>query len=354
MAETCTISRSASLIRRVLTLVCLISSSTVTANDDALTRVRDLYQSAAYDEALELLDGLQADPASQDATAIAEYRVFCLVALNRSAEARSAIEALVAANPFHQPSETQASPRIRAAFRDVRRYVFPALVQRSYADARAAFDRKDPGAIAAFDRVVALLDDPDAQTITGLSDLRTIVVGFRDLATALAAAAAAPAPPPPPLAVQTDAGRPEVLAREAPVGQIDTPALATATATGPVDDVVPSQKAATTDAASDATGALAGRDGEPGVVGPVTLLQTLPRWVPTDIDDRRREFRGTLELVIDDTGSVVRATVQRSIHRQYDPLLLAAAPAWKFKPATRNGVPIAYVKLVEIVLSPGR
>ncbi len=333
----------------MVTLVCLLSGSTVAANDEALTRVKDLYQSAAYDEALELLDGLQADPASQDGTAIAEYRVFCLVALNRTAEARSAIEALVTANPFHQPSEAQASPRIRAAFREVRRAVFPGLVQRSYAGARAAFDRKEAQAVAAFDLVVTLLDDPDAQTITGLSDLRTIAVGFRDLAKAVAGAAT---PAPSPVAEQTDAGGPQPAAQEALVSQIDAPAPPPTTT--PVD-AVPSRPAAPTDPASEPVAAApVGRDGDVGVVGPVALLQTLPRWIPGVIDDRRREFRGTLELVIDDTGSVLRATVQRSIHPQYDPLLLAAVPAWKFRPATRNGTPIAYVKLVEIVLKPGR
>lgn len=336
-----------------LTLGGLLSSSTVIANDETLTRVRDLYQSAAYDEALDLLDGLQTDPASQNGAAIAEYRVFCLVALNRSAEARTAIAALVTANPFHQPSEAQASPRIRAAFREVRRDLFPGLVQRSYADARAAFDRKDPEAIAAFDRVVALLDDPEAETITGRSDLRTIVRGFRDLAKAVAAAAA-PASPAPPAGEQTDAGLPQSVAQAAPVGRIDR--AAPPPGTSPVH-AAPAEKAASAARASDADRATetpVGRDGEAGAVGPVTLLQQLPRWIPSVLDDRRREFRGTLELVIDDTGSVVRATVQQSIHPQYDPLLLAAAPAWKYRPATRNGVPISFVKLVEIVLGPGR
>ena len=56
-------------------------------------------------------------------------------------------------------SETDASPRVRSMFSDVRRSLMPAVVQSAYAEAKASFDRKDPNALAQFDRVLVLLKD---------------------------------------------------------------------------------------------------------------------------------------------------------------------------------------------------
>ena len=34
----------------------------------------------------------------------------------------------------------------------------------------------------------------------------------------------------------------------------------------------------------------------------------------------------------------------------YDPLLMAAARGWKYQPATVNGVPVKFRKLVQIII----
>ena len=81
-------------------------------------------------------------PASQS-RAIEQYRAFCLLALGRPADAEQAIEAVVAAEPSFQPGESDASPRIRSAFTSVRRRMLPSIIQQKYAQAKAAFDRKD-------------------------------------------------------------------------------------------------------------------------------------------------------------------------------------------------------------------
>ena len=74
--------------------------------------VRDLYASANYEQALALLDRLkQESPASPDAAvAIEQYRALCLLALNRRAEAETAIESVYAIDPVFRPREEDTAP----------------------------------------------------------------------------------------------------------------------------------------------------------------------------------------------------------------------------------------------------
>src|SRR4051812_207937 len=91
--------------------------------DDGLARAKELYLSADYEQALSVLDGLTSNSSVSDPTEIAEYRVFCLLALQRTADAQQSIEDIVRANPFYQPSEELVSPRIRSVFHEVRQGV---------------------------------------------------------------------------------------------------------------------------------------------------------------------------------------------------------------------------------------
>ena len=101
-------------------------------------------------------------PATQsDRTEIGTYEVFCLLALGLTDDANRAIAAVVATDPFYQPAESVASPRVRAVFKEARRDALPSVAQREYTVAKAAFDRKDPGSTALFERLLRLLDDPD-------------------------------------------------------------------------------------------------------------------------------------------------------------------------------------------------
>ena len=145
------------------------------AGQDALTRAKDLYASAAYDDALAVLDQLKLDSSSPDVVEAGQYRAFCLLALGRSDEGRKAIAGIVEADPLFQPAETQMSPRLVTVFRDVRKQLLPRIVQQSYAEAKAAFDRKELEAAAiAFDRVLLLLNDPDLPVSSGTTDLRML------------------------------------------------------------------------------------------------------------------------------------------------------------------------------------
>ena len=44
---------------------------------------------------------------------------------------------------------------------------------------------------------------------------------------------------------------------------------------------------------------------------------------------------------------------ERASTRAYDPELLEMAKSWKFKPATKDGVPVRYRTTVEVRLGPG-
>src|SRR5262249_61402479 len=119
-------------------------------------------------------------------TSVAEYRVFCRLALDRRDEARHDIEAILQDNPQYAPSADQASPRIQSVIRDVRRQSLPKIVLVRYASAKAAFERKDPQAAQQFENGLALMDDPDVNGSPALTDLRTWVTAFRDRTKAVA------------------------------------------------------------------------------------------------------------------------------------------------------------------------
>jgi len=291
---------------RVLIVTAMLLAATGAAAQDNLTAARDLYASAAYDDALEVLNRLRSSehPATQS-RAIEQYRAFCLLALGRSADAEKAIEAVVVAEPTFQPGESDASPRIRSAFTTVRRRMLPSIIQLKYATAKAAYDRKDFGAAAdGFAQVLAALSDQDVAVEAKqppLSDLKTLAGGFQELA----AKAAAP-PPPPPL--------PTVAAAPPPV-----PA-APRVYTG----------------------------GESGITPPAVINQALPPFPGQIVIPRT----GKLDLVIDEAGAVESATISGSVTPTYDAMVLTATRAWRYRPATVNGAPVKFRKTVQITIKP--
>ncbi len=304
------------------------------AGQDSLARAKELYSSAAYDEALAMLDGLQAGSSAGASASAAEdsgriaaevwlYQAFCLLALGRTDEAKKVIERMVTADPLHRLSDAQASPRVMSVFQDVRRAVLPSAAQRAYAEAKQTFDRKDPRASAQFERVLALIDDPDMQG-TATPDFRTLVVGFRDLSLAVAPSTAQPPP-------SVDTARP------------------------PAVTITPAGDAGATVRASAPAAAAPAAPGRPVVViPPLALSQPMPRWVPATTADARRVFTGRLEIAIDEGGNVVSAVLEAPIYPSYDEELLSLARSWRFKPATQNGAPIPFVKIFQIQLQQRR
>ena len=296
---------------------CLAASLVLTAPlaahaQDSLATARDLYSSASYEDALNLLNRMRAaDPRSEEGRAINQYRAFCLLALGRGAEAERAIEAVVTNAPTYRPSDKDMSPRVRSAFVDVRRRMLPAIVQQQYTQAKAAFDQKDfATAAAGFNEVVELASDTDlgpAANQPPLSDLRTLAGGFRDLSVK----AAAPPPPPP-------------LPATAPA-QAPTPA--------PAPEPVVRRIYSTDD---------------PGVVMPATIRQTVPSYPAAVVP----AGQGVLEIVIDESGDVETATMRMPISPMYDRLVLSAAKNWRYRPATFNGTPVKFRKNIQISLKP--
>jgi len=286
----------------VAALLCLAAPARLSASEE-LSRARELYRGASYEEALTLLRSVGGD--SAEAIEAHQYRVLCLIALDRRDDARQAMAVLISAAPLYQLPEEEASPRVRTMFADVRTSVLPGIVQRAYGDAKAAFERKEADAADRFDRVLALLKDPIVAADSAFADLATVVTGFRDLSRAAAirpatsAPVAAPAPP---------AARAEIVAdaRRRP-------------------------------ASSVAIGAL---------IPPVPIAQPVP---PIQVREAR-EWDGEVEVVIDAAGKVVAARITRSVHPSYDAQLLRAARSWTYKPATRDGVATQMVKQVSIHL----
>jgi hypothetical protein len=237
-----------------------------------------------------------------------EYRLLCLIALERRVEAREAIASMVNADPLYQLS--QASPRVRAMFKDVRQSLLPSIVQQAYGAAKVSFERQDPESGAQFERVLALLDDPDIAGMPTMADLRTVASAFRDLSQALARRPEPPAPAPP-------------VAQE-----VEAPTPPT-----PIAPIVY-------------------RDGEPDLIVPEALNQALPHWVlPPGLSGRElRGWLGVLEVLIDENGNVVSATLRKSFHPAYDAQLVKAAMSWKYRPARKSGTPVRFLKLVSVRL----
>lgn len=269
-----------------------------------LASARELYASARYDEALAVLDDLRPEAAksAEERRVIEQYRSLCLLALGRGAEAENAIAAVVTTDPTYQPSEAEASPRVRAAFSEVRQRLLPDIARARYTAAKATFDRKDfKQAAAQFDQVIRLLDDPDMGG--RLADLRTLAAGFLDLAAAAAAPPPEPEKPEPPAPAPTP--RPD-----------------------------PNRIYVTE---------------EDGIIAPQPIKQEVPQ-LPAALRTQARD-RGLLEIIVDERGRVMSATVRESMHPLYDSLLLNAARDWRYRPATLNGTPVKFRKLIQINLT---
>lgn len=295
-------------MRTVFATVVLIlgAAAPLFSQQDPLASARELYASARYDEALATLDSLRiAEDVSvkpSEVRAVEQVRSLCLLALGRASEAEAAIAAVVSVDPFFQPGEAEAAPRVRAAFQDVRRRMLPDIASGRYVAAKASYDGKDfLSAADQFRQVMALLDDPDMQG--RLSDLRTLSSGFLELSEAALKSAEAPKPaepvaaPPPPVPV--------------------------------------APKIYTTD--------------DPGVTPPVTVRQDVPK-VPISVINMVRE-KGIIEVIIDELGRVESAAIRASVHPSYDSMLLAAAADWRYHAAMLSGQPVKFMKRIQITIA---
>jgi TonB family protein len=269
---------------------------------DSLAAARELYASAQYDEALEVLEKLSTGASSNaERQSIDLYRTLCLFAVGRRDDADRAIEAMIARDPLYRLGD-DLSPRTRSAFSDAKRRVLPVIVQQQYAEAKGTFERKEyEAAAAAFKRVIDALNDADigpAANQPPLSDLRTLAAGFHDLSVK-----SIPPPPPP------------------------------APAPAPPVNVPPRIYTAE----------------DSGVRPPLTIAQELPRFLgPVPLSG----FRGIVEVLINEKGSVESAAMVVSVTSSYDKSVLTAASQWLFQPAMVNRAPVKFRKRIQITIAP--
>ena len=59
---------------------------------------------------------------------------------------------------------------------------------------------------------------------------------------------------------------------------------------------------------------------------------------------------GRIEVVIDESGAVESALMAGSVSTTYDRLAIAATKSWKFKPATVDGTPVKFRKIVQVTI----
>jgi TonB family protein len=286
-------------------LVLLLAVHPAAAAAPDLSSARALYASAAYEEALSVLNAIETP---ENTELIDQYRALCLLALGRVDQAKASLERIVLRKPLYAMPEAEVSPRLVTLFHEVRRQALPEAATGVYEAARTSFDRGQfETAAAQFRELLAIAGDPDVdRQQSSLAELSRLAEGFLKLSEA------ALAPPPAP------------------------PAAAPAPAPGPPP--VPELYTV----------------GAEGVTAPVAIERTLPPWSPPSPALARSIFRGVLEVVINEQGIVERASLTEPISPLYDRRLLEAAKGWRFRPATKDGTPVSFQLPISIVLQPSQ
>jgi TonB family protein len=280
-----------------------------------LDTVKALYASASYEEVLQRVSSL---PPASVGVQVEQFRALSLLALGRRPEAEQAIERLVRQSPFYVLDENEVSPRVAGLFRDVRQRVLPSVARDLYAKGKASFEAKDYQAASdELKSLLALLGDAElAKQADPAGDIKQLADGFlrlSELELAMAAKAAAPAPSAPAGAAQASAADATIVTKIVIYSASDT-----------------------------------------GVTPPSEIERRMPPWTPPAIMARNAEYRGQLEIVVDEVGSVESARMARPTIDTYDVLLLDAAKRWRFSPAKRGREAVKYRLTYDVALSPRR
>jgi tetratricopeptide (TPR) repeat protein len=316
----------------LVSLVLGLGSASAQSNqplDDAKT----LYDSASFDEALQLLDGLGRTQPETDVEEVQRYRALCLLALNRTNDAQKAIEIVFSRDPLYRLSPGEAPPRMQAAFAEVRKRLLPSVTEQLYAAAKLSFDKKEYALAATqFQDLLTFLDDDDAKSLPSLKEFRMLATGFHDLSASAAAVNVAKSNPPAPAPAEP-APAPQTNARATAANQIV-----------PANQVPSPGQAAPSQVVSE--------DSAGGVLQPpVAIKQQMPIWVASKTL-LPKGSTGKLRLIIDERGNVEEARMVESVHSVYDALLISATRLWKYEPAKLDGRPVRYAKMIQIILNP--
>jgi tetratricopeptide (TPR) repeat protein len=284
-----------------------------------LAAARALYAAGNYEDALSRLPTAPGDATVGE---VDEYKALCLLALGRSAEAQRSLEDLVTRQPLFKMSDTDISPRLVTMFRDTRRRLLPSTARDLYAKAKADYEQEEYATSSAeFKDLLALLGDEElAEAASTVGDLKMLAEGFVKLADANAADAA-------------------------------KAAAAKAAATPPASATPPDPSPTTPASSPPDSGVKVYTERDTDVVPPVAISAPYPTWHPP-ASRFNQDYHGLLRIVIDASGHVESAAMVVSVHVAYDPLLLAAAKDWTFKPAQLNGENVKYGKLIAVSLAP--
>ena len=305
----------------------LVATQVGIGAQDTLTAAKDLYASAAYEDALSTLTRLtEGGGAAPDiARQVDEYRAFCLYALGRTDEAESVAETMIRREPMMKLDSPDVSPRLEVMFSTVRKRLLPSLIRERFKTARTALEQKNLKE-AEPQLVEAKLMIADAEKLAikdeGLADLSVLVDGFLQLVRstadqrqATAQPAAANIPQESPAVTAPAPRRTEAAPAPAPAG---APRVYT------VDDV--------------------------GVVPPAVINQRMPAMTPDLVRiTKAMNTSAVVEIVIDEKGDVVDATIIKSVNTSFDNIVIGAARRWKYRPALKDGVAVRYVKTLILV-----
>jgi hypothetical protein len=283
---------------------------------DPLRDAKDLYASAAYEDALSTLTKLSGGGGgTPDVQRQAqEYRAFCLFALGRTSEAEAVAEAIIKRDPFAQLDGSDVSPRLVAMFTGVRKRLLPSLIRERFRTARSGLEQKDYSA-AEPQLTQAHLMIVDAEKLgvhdEALADLGVLVDGFLQMIRLTSEQKSA-------AAVATAAA--ETVAPQPPVR-------------------VPAASPQSYSAADD------------GITAPIAIDQRLPTMNTVMARIAQSSHRnGLLDIIISETGEVVDAVIRQSLMPAYDALVTDSARHWKYRPAMNDGVPVRYVKTIALVV----
>jgi len=336
----------AQIVQSILvTAVVAIACAVLPRAQDPLSAAKDLYASAAYEDALSTLSRIEADTAAPERSRqVDEYRAFCLYALGRTREAESVAEAMIRKQPLARLDAADASPRLESMFSDVRKRLLPSLIREQFRAARTAIDQKsfttaEPQLAEA--RLMIVEAGKLGVTDDGLGDLSVLVDGFLEL---IQTADRRPA-----LQAEAVVASNTVAAPAATRPTTAAPSPAAASRQGVTSQTAPPASRPASASSAAAAASVYTIDDE-GVTPPLTLQQRMPPMPPQlQTIARAVHARGLLDVVIDETGRVVDARIRRSLNTTFDPLVLRNARDWKYRPAVKDGVPVRFVKTILLV-----
>jgi hypothetical protein len=296
----------------------LVTGAVARGAQDPLNAARDLYASAAYEDALSTLNKLEGELPPEIDRQAREYRAFCLYALNRTSEADSIVETIIRQAPLTPLTAIDASPRLEQRFLQVRKRLLPSLIRERFRSARTALDQKLLAA-AEPDLVQARLMIGEANKLgvedEALGDLSVLVDGFLQLIQSTESQRATPMQP----------AAPE-------------PAAAPAAPPGAPPMVAPPSSPRLYTIADE------------GITPPVALEQRMPVLTQEmKAIAKAWQMRGVLSVVIDETGRVAEAAIRPPFSPSFDAMILGTVRQWKYLPAKKDGVPVRYVKMVALV-----